>query len=493
MSTRTWKNNLLFIFAAIGGAAGLGNLWRFPYQVYENGGAAYIFAYLVCLFVLVIPLMMTEVALGQTEKKEFITLLGAKAGMIGRFAGWLIVLSLILLLGYYTAITGWSVDYIWYSFTLPWAENAQNFFFTEVLHLTESPSIWGGFSVPVIIGLLISYGVALFAIYKNIDSISRIIVWTVSLPFILLAILLINAITLPGSGAGFWFLLSPDWSQLSNVLLWKNAASQAFFSANIGVAITLMYAKFNKSSVNIVRSTLAIALGNALVSFIAAFAIFGTLGYVAQNQGLSITEVVASGPTLAFIAFPAAIAALPGLNAFMALVFFITLFSLAIDSVFAIAEVIVDAVKTRWAHLKWSHAQWSTVVIVLLFFWSLAFAGGNGLYRLDALDHALWSHTLYWGVAIEIIIFGWLGPIEAIRQAINKTSPLKIGTWFNGLIKYIAPIAVLALYISSLPSEFGEPYGGYSSEFLWKWMYLPMILVVVASAILAWSWNKKSA
>lgn len=409
MSTTAWKSQWIFILAAVGAAAGLGNLWRFPYMVYNNGGASFIVAYLVCLFVLVIPMMMAEVALGQSKRIGFVAIMSEHGGYIGRFAAWLMVLILVALAGYYAAITGWSVYYLYASPSVPWAENAQEFFFTNVLHLTDDPAVFGGFSVPIIVGTAIAYCVAYVSIFKGLDSITKAVQWTVTLPIILLLVLLINSFFLPGSANGFSFLLVPDLAKIASVELWKNAASQAFFSANIGLAITVLYATFNSPKTNIVRSTAFIACGNALVSFIAAFAIFGTLGYTAQTQGVPITEVVASGPTLAFVAFPAALATLPFAVPVFATLFFLTIFTLAIDSLFAIAEAITIAFRKECKLLhSLPREVYMAIVFVALFLWSLAFVGGNGLYRLDALDHSLFSHIFYWAFIPQLLIIGWV-------------------------------------------------------------------------------------
>lgn len=481
-----WQSKWFFVLASVGAAAGLGNLWRFPYMVYENGGAVFIVAYIVCLFLLVIPLMMVEVAIGQTEKEEFITLLSNKAGWIGRFAGWMMILVIIALLGYYTPVAAWGLDYLYHSLAVSWGSGAESFFYENILHLTDEPSTFGGFSTPVVWGLAVSYLAVFFSIFQGIKSISRVIKWTVSLPFVLLSVLFINSLFLPGSTDGFLYLLVPDWSQVLTISVWKNAASQAFLSANIGLIITIFYARFNTEHNDIVKSTLFIALGNAAVSFLAAFAIFGTLGHTAFVQGKAITEVVASGPTLAFVAFPDALATLPfGQNIF-SILFFITIFTLAVDTIFAALEVVVATLNTQFQSLQKMQYQLLTALCcVLFFFWSLAFAGGNGLYRLDAIDHALWAHVFFWGVIPQIIIFGWKIPVSVLRERINASSTIHIGSWLDIIMKWVGPLFLLALYCSSLPTELAAPYGGYETEFLMYWMYGPMIGIAVLSALLA--------
>jgi len=489
-----WRSKWLFILAAIGAAAGLGNLWRFPYMVYENGGSVFMIAYIVCLFILVVPLVIMEVAFGQTERKEIVSALGSKAGWFGRFVGWMLILLLFAVLGYYTTVVAWGVDYLYHSPNLNWGSNAEVFFFENILQFTDDPFVFGKFSVPIVLGLLVSYVAVYFSIFKGIKSISKVIQFTVPLPFILLLVLLINSFTLPGSNEGFRYLLVPEWSKLLEISLWKNAVSQSFMSANVGMVMTFMYASFNPKKTNIAQSAFLIAMGNAAVSFLAAFAIFGTLGYTAKNLGVPITEVVASGPTLAFIAFPNALATLPFGNGFFAVIFFLTVFTLAIDTVFAVTEAVLVSVRSEFSKLQKTFSR-ETLLFFLcaaLFGTSLLYAGGNGLLRLDVMDHALWAHLLYWTVIPEILLIGWFAPVEKLRKSINAVSRIKIGKWFNLVVKFVAPAFLLALYVSSLPSELAENYGDYPTEFLRNWMWAPLIGIVVVSALLALRSSRKA-
>ncbi len=489
-----WKSKWLFILAAIGAAAGLGNLWRFPYMVYDNGGAAFVVAYFVCLLVFVIPLVTLETAWGQMERKEIVAALGSKAGLIGRFIGWMIVLAVAAITGYYLVVIGWSVNFLYHSPLLAWGEDAQAFFFNEVLQFHEDPLSFGGFSKPVVVGLIVAYVASYLSIFKGIKSISHVVKWTVPLPFLLLLILFINSLTLPGSTEGFKFLILPDWSKLSDPEVWRAAAGQSFFSANIGLAITLIYAGFNHEKTNIAQTATIIAIGNVLVSILASLAIFGTLGYTAMKQGVPITEVVTSGPTLAFVAFPNALFTLPFARGFFATLFFLTVFSLAIDSAFALIEIVVNTVRNEFKsfYKKLSHEAFVGIICIPLFALSLAFAGKNGLLRLDALDHIIVEHVLFWAIIPEFIIVAWLFPVDKLRKYINQVSRISLGKWFNGLIKIVVPVVLLVMYVPAISSEFKEPYGGYPVEFPKQWMLYPVIIILVASALLAFRSSRRA-
>ena len=482
-----WKSKWLFILAAIGAAAGLGNLWRFPYMVYDNGGAAFIVAYLICLFIVVIPMLTVETALGQMERKDIVSILGDKAGWFGRFVAWMAVISIALVTGYYCVVIAWSADFLYNSPSLAWGSDAQSFFFNNVLHLHDDPLRFGNFSMPIVIGLVFTYFAVYLSIFKGITSIGHVIKWTVPLPFILLTILFINSIFLPGSADGFRYLLIPEWGKLADIEIWKNAASQSFFSANVGMVITIIYAGYNPDKTNIALSAFLISIGNAAVSFLAGLAIFGTLGYTALAQGLPVTEVVASGPTLAFVAFPNALYTLPFARGFFAFVFFLAVITLAIDSAFALVEIVATTIRNEFRKMsaRIPNEIFIGILCVIFFLWSLTFAGQNGLMILDTLDHVLVSHVFFWFIIPQIIIIGWLVPIDKLRLHINNVSRIEIGKWFNILVKFIVPVFLLVIYIPSISLDLKEPYGGYPNEFLVVWFYRPIIGIVIVSAILA--------
>lgn len=481
-----WSSKWVFILAAIGAAAGLGNLWRFPYMVYENGGGAFLFAYLLILLAMGIPLVIMEVALGQRSKSDVVETFAKIGKGFGRFIGWLIVMVVITLVGYYGAIIAWGFDFLIQSPSLGWGNDAQQFFHKNILQLTEGPETWGGFSKPVIYGLLATYIAVYFSIFKGLKSLGNVVKWTVPLPFILLFILLLNTLTLDGAKQGFAYFLIPDWSQLGNLDLWKDAVSQAFFSMNIGLGATIMYASYNKSKERIVQSGLLVALGDSLVSLVAGFAMFGTLGWMAHSQGVAIADVVQSGPTLAFVTFPTALAQLPFSPGFFATIFFLSILTLAIDSMFALVELVVSNIKGQFKKLKKvSQSNMTAVICLLLFLWSLAFAGGNGLYRLDITDHYLFAHVFYWGLIGQTLLIGWCLPIEKLREYINSTSTFKMGFYFDWLIKYVAPLIFIYLYASSLPGELNKNYGDYADSAIFWWGIIPSFICVLGALILS--------
>lgn len=482
----TWSSRWIFILAAIGAAAGLGNLWRFPYMVYENGGGAFLFAYILILFGFGIPLVIMEVAFGQKSQTEVVQAFRNTAGTFGRFVGWLTIGVVTLIAGYYAAVIAWGVDFLMASTTLAWGNDAQSFFHDQILNLTDSPAIWGGFSWPVVFAMILVYSAVYLSISKGLKSVGAVVRWTVPLPFVFLLILFVNTLFLPGSSEGFAYFLVPDWSQLASSTLWKNALTQAFFSMNIGLGLTILYSSFNPQRQPVVQSGLLIALGDAIVSLVAGLAIFGTLGWMAVNQDMNIESLVNSGPTLAFVTIPTALALLPfGAKLFAAL-FFVSILTLAIDSLFAMLELVSSALRRQFAFLNRFHLSTFTLYLCLAFFaWSLCFAGGNGLYRLDILDHFVFAHLFYFTILLQLIIIGWCLPVAKLRIFINNVSGFIMPKAFDHLIKYIAPTVFIWIYISALPAELSQNYGGYATDHILWWGLFPLLIVVGLSYILA--------
>lgn len=482
----TWNSKIVFILAAIGAAAGLGNLWRFPYLTYENGGGTFLVAYLICLFLVAKPLMMMEISFAQKSKVEIVEALGRHAGKFGKFTGWFVFGILLALAGYYASIIGWGFDFFAASPGLEWGNDAQQFFHEKVLTLTESADITGGISKNLLWGIVATYLAVYFSIFKGLKSVSSVVKWTVPLPFLLLLILFFNSTTLDGAVEGFRYFLTPEWGKMGSIELWKNALSMSLFSTNVGILLTYCYATFNKDKTDIVQSAWWISIGDMLVSLTAGMAMFGTLGYMSAKTGVAIPEIVASGPTLAFVTIPTALAELPYFPGFFATLFFLAILTLAIDSMFAVVETISATLKNQFKWFqKFSQKKSTAIICFILFFWSMAFATGNGLYRLDVADHFMFSHFFYIGILLQVILIGWVYGAEKIRKHINEVSSIKMGSWFNVVLKFIAPALFLYLYLSTLPAELSTNYGGYSDRFLWTWGYLPLAIVFFGSIILA--------
>ena len=323
MQRERWSSKLIFIFAAIGSAVGLGNVWRFPYLAGKYGGGAFLIPYMIMLFVVGVPLLIMEFAIGQRMQLGAVgSFKNIKHKLSGIGLG--AVLCGFVVVSYYTVVMSWSLLYFLYSFTLKWGNNTKEFFFNDVLHLSGSAWDIGHISVPIIFALVVVWVFIYFSVWKGLKSVGKVVLITMPLPVILLIILLIRGITLPGAIDGVIFYLKPDFSSLLDREVWSAAMSQIFFTLSLAFGIMIAYASYQHEKSDIAKSAIITSLTNSGISIVAGFAVFSTLGYMAAKSGTPISELAASGPSLAFIVFPKALSLIP-FAPFFAILFFVML------------------------------------------------------------------------------------------------------------------------------------------------------------------------
>ncbi len=485
MKRDQWGNRTVFVLAAIGSAAGLGNAWRFPYVVFKNGGGAYLIPYFVALITAGIPLIIMEFGLGQKQQQGAPGSLG-KIRKKFEFFGWWPVISAFVIVSYYAGIMGWAWNYIADAFTGAWiGADAQNYFYNEVLQLSSGPGELGGFSYPILVGVIVTWILIYFILRKGTESVGKVVWFTVLSPIILLLVLIIRSVTLPGALAGINYYLQPDFSKLLNFQVWIDAYSQVFFTLSLGMGIMIAYASYMPEDSDVTNNALITVFANTGVSFMSGFAIFGTLGYMAQTQGVPIEEVATAGVGLAFVTYPNAINMLPGgpfVVGFFGIVFFLTLLTLGIDSAFSLVESNIAGFADKFA---WGKQKITAVIIALLFVFGLVFSTKGGLYWLDIVDHYINSYGLIIGGILETIAVGWYYKPEKLRSYINPISEYKIGSWWNVMIKFVTPAILIYLLIRNFVADISVPYGNYSTSVQWIGGWGMIIAVALASYIIS--------
>ncbi len=493
MKRQQWSNRASFVLAAIGSAAGLGNAWRFPYITYKFGGGAFLIPYFVALLTAGLPLLVLEFSMGQ---KNQLSAPSAMATIKNKFQsfGWWVTLTAFFIVSYYAGVMGWIWDYIWGSFSVAWGNDAGSYFYNEVLQLSEGPGTLGGFSIPVLIGVILTWIAIYFILRKGTDSVGKVVWVTVTLPILLLLVLLVRSVTLPGAIEGINYYLQPDFSKIFDLEVWIAAYSQVFFTLSIGMAIMVAYASYMPKDSDVVNNALITIFANSGVSFMAGFAIFGTLGYMSQTQGVPISEVATDGVGLAFVVYPNAINMLPGgpvVAGFFGIVFFLTLLTLGIDSAFSLVEPNVAAIVDKWGLNKRKVTFW---VIVLLGLVSLLFATKGGLYWLDIADYYLNNYALLLGGFFECIAIGWFYKPENLRNYFNPISEYQLGSWWDVMVKWVTPAIIIFLvgrnFINNI---FFEPYGGYASKYLWMGGWGLLIGIAIVAFILTGAKGKAIA
>lgn len=472
-----WSSRTVFFLAAIGSAVGLGNIWRFPYLAYKFGGGAFLVPYLIALFVLGIPLLTLEFAIGQKFQKGAVAsfriihprLTGI--GLAAIFCGFVVVV-------YYAVIMAWTLIFFLNSFQteLPWANNAQGYFFGTVLRLSDGADQIGSINLPILIGLFITWLIIYFCVWKGVKSVGRVIMVTMPLPLILLILLFIRGITLQGAWTGIYFYLNPDFSALFDTEIWLAAASQIFFTLTLGFGVMIAYASYNQQDQDVSQDALVTAVANSIISLFAGFVVFSVLGYMATATGTDVEEVAASGPGLAFVVFPQALSLMPGAWFFSAL-FFLVLLSLGINSAFSLVESVDTVIADQTT--KFTPQVIASIVCTLAFLLGIIFTTQAGLYYLDIIDHFITSFGLVLVGIFQCIAIGWIYGIARLESYINKVSARKKGVWWSASIRYIVPVILSVLVIVQFITELQDNYQGYPTWAIsmgWTVVVVPLLI-----------------
>jgi len=473
-----WLRPRHFLFAAIGSAIGLGNVWRFPYLTYEYGGAAFLIAWIIGLIVLGVPWMMMEFGMG---RRMLSGAPGVFAG-IGKkweWVGWWPVFAAFLIVTYYTVIMAWCLHYVGGGATMAWgvgeagAAAAGGYFFGEVLQLSSGPGVLGP-PVWTIVGLLaLTWVIVYFIIYKGAPAIGRISQYVMLIAWAFLVIIFIRGITLVGAADGLNFYLAPDFSALGGGGVWLAALSQIAFTLSLGMAGMFAYGSFIAKRGDIANSAAITSFTNCATSFFAGFAIFSTAGFLMGAMGIGIEEVALSGLGLAFVAYPAMISMMPG-GGFFGAIFFLMFWFLAISSAYFLTYggVVIPLVHK----FGWSRVKTAAIVCVVCFLVGILYTTQGGLYWLDIVDRTVCFYVLLLSGVLAAIVIGWVYGADKLREHINETSDFKVGAWFDWIIKIVLPVGLLFVVIwGGFAKDLAAPYEGYP---LWAASMIWVILIV---------------
>jgi len=473
----------MFIMAAIGSAIGLGNVWRFPYICYENGGGAFLIPFFVALFTAGIPLMILEFTIGHWSQHSAPKAM-KKIHPRFEWVGWWTTLIPFIIATYYVVVMSWCFSYMIYAIDLRWGSNAESFFLNSFLKITENPSIFGSISVPVVLGLIAIWTSVFIILYKGVHRIGKVVLLTVPIPIVLMLILTIRGITLPGAIDGISYYLTPDFSKILNVNVWLSAYAQVFFSLGLAQGIMITYASYLKKNSDINNNACITAFADAGVSFFAGFTVFSVVGYLAATQGVGIDQLGVGGPFLIFITYPTTISMLPVAAAVFGILFYIALLTFGIDSAFSMIEPISAGINEKW---KISKTKTTAITCFIGFLLSLSFTPGSGLYWLELVDHFVANFGLVVIGLIECIILGWMYPLDSLRKYANERSEIRVGSWWNFLIKYVIPIILILLLIFSIIENVIHPYMGYPVRVILFGGVLPLVI----APMLAYYFMKK--
>lgn len=455
-----WKTHIGFLFAAIGSAIGLGNIWRFPYLCYKNGGGAFLIPYFIALFIIGIPLMILEIGLGHKMRGSAPASFASISKKWEWLGWWQVIFVMFGIVLYYSVVIAWCVSFFFLSFRLGWGHDPNMFFFKEFLMVSNGPFSLGDLRTPIIFSLLLvwflNWWIVFSGVQKGLERANKIFM---PLLFFITAIIVFWSLGLPGAREGLFVYLKPDFSRLRDIEVWRDAFGQIFFTLSLGFGIMIAYASYLPRKSQIVKDSFIISITNCVFSIFAGLGVFSVLGYMAHANSQGFSEVVSQSIGLAFVAYPKAISMLPYFPQLFGLLFFGTLVIAGISSAISILEAFTAAIIDKF---HYSRKSVISVLSILGFLGGLVFATQAGLYWLDIVDHFLTQYGLVLAAIFECIILGYVYKTKVLRQHINHYSAWNLKKWWwDASIKIITPLVLIVLLISSLVKELSAPYGDY--------------------------------
>ena len=282
-SRAVWGSKLGFLMAAVGSAVGLGNIWRFSYMTFENGGGAFLVPYIVALFAVGIPLVILEYTLGHKWRGSS-PLAFAKVNKKWEAIGWWMpTVATVGIMLFYAVVIAWCINYFFFALNLSWGDDTKGFFFKEFLQLSKGPMDLGGFRWNIVGTTAFVWFLCWFICFKEVNhGIEKACSIFMPLLFVLTLVLVGWSLPLPGAGEGIKAYLTPDWSKVATTKPWIDAFGQIFFTLSLGFGIMITYASYLPKQTNLFSSAIWTAVLNCTYSFITGFAVFGTLGFMAS-------------------------------------------------------------------------------------------------------------------------------------------------------------------------------------------------------------------
>nr|QQY02562.1 sodium-dependent serotonin transporter [Cryptocotyle lingua] len=502
-----WDTKIDFLLSVIGFAVDLGNIWRFPYVCYRNGGGAFLIPYLVMYIFGGLPLFYLELALGQFQRSGCLTVwkricpmfsgIGFGICIIASYTAW-----------YYNTIMAWALFYLFDAMKphLPWdscnnwwntnscvtiyqklvnhtliedeAEggkiytnasflgganisyfsSTEEYFYRRVLQLQYSTGYnnVGPVRWEIALCLMAVFTIVYFSLWKGVKSSGKAVWVTATMPYVILSILLVRGLTLEGSLTGIKYYLTPRFSSLLKISVWSDAASQIFFSLGPGFGVLLALSSYNKFHNNCYSDAMITSFINCATSFISGFVVFSVLGHMCFRMNKTMEDVANEGPGLVFIAYPEAIATLKG-STFWAIIFMLMLITLGLDSTFAGLEAIITAVLDRIPNLRRRRELFVLFIIIYCFLGALATTTCGGFLILELLDQHGAPISILFIVFCECVALCWFYGTKRFCGDVKQMLGFTPGKFWQICWTFISPLFLLSIFIANLANYTFRP------------------------------------
>ncbi|XP_046344922.2 sodium- and chloride-dependent glycine transporter 1-like isoform X1 [Haliotis rufescens] len=503
-----WSNKMDFVLSCLSYAVGLGNVWRFPYLCYRNGGGAFLIPFIVMLFITGIPLVFLELSFGQYASEGVVSIW--KVSPIFQGVGWAMFIVSVLIAMYYNMIIAWTLYYLFASFAaeLPWSycgdwssplcfesrsmitncttqngtwynstcytvqgvgqqmynniinitnhtklldnkSPSDEYFHNEVLDISGGVYEMGKVRWQLALCLLLAWVLVCICLAKGIKTSGKAVYFTAFFPYVVLLILLIRGVTLEGSADGILYYITPKWELLKSAKVWGDAAVQIFFSLSPcwGGLITL--ASYNKFNNNCLLDAILVSVLDCLTSVFAGLVIFSIIGYMAHELQQPIDKVAQDGAGLAFVVYPEVVTKLP-ISQLWAVLFFAMLVTLGLGTQIATVTTVHTTLKDQFPHLFRS-ARTSVYLLFgiafLCFIIGLAFCTQGGMYVLQLFDNYAATYSLLCIGFVECIALAWVYGADRFLGDIESMLGRRPPNIWSYSWKFIAPIALLVILV----------------------------------------------
>ncbi|KAJ1524970.1 hypothetical protein ONE63_009822 [Megalurothrips usitatus] len=478
----SWGSRWEFLLSCVGLSVGIGNVWRFPYLAYQNGGGAFLIPYLIMMALAGKPMYFLELAMGQF-------------GGVGPLAMWnccpiakgvgcaMVTVSLVVCI-YYNVIMSYTVYYMVASFAkeVPWAKcdpawanmttcytrtagsdgaNGTNvttagketaslqYWERHVLHLSDGIENLGPVKGDLAACLLFSWCIVVLCLVKGIKTSGKVVYFAATFPYVILFTLLVTGLCQEGAWNGVRYFIMPTWNKLLDIQVWQAAAGQMFFSLSVSMGGLIMYSSYNDFRNNVYRDALVVSVMDTLTSIISGTVTFSILGAMAHDLNVPIQEVVKEGPGLAFVAYPEALLRLP-MPQVWAILFFLMLFVLGLDSEFALLENVLTSISDEFTVLR-SHKLMfciGTALVCYVIGLSCVTYGGN--YVLTLMDVYGGGIAVLFIAIVECCSLVWIYGLRRLCSDLEFMLGYKPGFYWRITWGFFAPVILTVIFVYSL-------------------------------------------
>ncbi|XP_017051843.1 sodium-dependent nutrient amino acid transporter 1 [Drosophila ficusphila] len=506
-----WGNGLEFLMSCISVSVGLGNVWRFPFTAYENGGGAFLIPYIIVLFLIGKPMYYLEMIMGQFTSQGTVKIWSVVPGFVG--VGYGQAFGTICIISYYSSLLALTLYYLFVSFQseLPWSycrdewtncvdsrpadysanlfsgmslanASARNFssvsvladnstklqssselYFLDVV-IKEKLDISDGVGDPdwkLTLALFVAWVVIFLVIMRGVKSSGKAAYFLALFPYVVLFVLLIRAVTLEGAKDGILFFLEPQWGELLNPTVWKEAVVQCFFSLAVGSGPIIMFASYNRFDHGIYRDAMIVTTLDTLTSLLGGITIFAILGNLAHNLQIeNIQDVVRSGTGLAFISYPDAISKFQAVPQLFSILFFFMLFVLGIGSIVALQSTIVTIICDQFKGFKYWKVALTTSVCGFLM--GLVYVTPGGQWILTLVDFYGGTYVVFILAIFELAGIVWVYGLQNFCDDIEFMCNRRVSLYWRVCWSFFTPVMMIIIFIYSMatiePIKYSELY-----------------------------------